>query len=70
MKEFFFFQLRQQGFTLCTDVLQCMKELVIDTQAAHRLHSGMLNAKAAFEVMLQLWGLQLQPNTMPSLQIL
>jgi hypothetical protein len=47
-----------------------MKELAINTQGTHHLHSGMLNTKAAFEMMLQLWGLQLQPNAMPSHQIM
>jgi len=65
-----FLRLRKQGFTLCTDVFQGMKELVINTQGAHHLHSGMLNTETAFEMTLQLWGLQLQPNNMPSLQIL
>jgi hypothetical protein len=58
------------SFTLCTDVFQGMKELVINTQGAHYLHSGMLNTKAAVKMIFQLWGLQLQPNTMPSLRIL
>jgi hypothetical protein len=68
MNEKNFLQLRKQ--TLCTDVFQDMKKLVINTQGAHHLHSGMLNTRAAFEMMLQLWGLQMQLNTMPSLLIM
>jgi len=41
-----------------------MKELAINTQGAHHIHSGMLNTKTTFEMMPQLWGLQSQPNTM------